>query len=107
MSLASFAFGFASLVTLIPLAAYAAAPDYPVRPIRFIVAQPPGGQNDLQARAIAQKLFERWGQQVIVDNRGGAGGMIGFQIAARAVADGYTLAMGSISTLAVIPAMNP
>ena len=56
---------------------------YPTKPIRFIVAQPPGGQNDLQARAIAQKLSERWGQQVIVDNRGGAGGMIGFQIAAR------------------------
>jgi tripartite-type tricarboxylate transporter receptor subunit TctC len=80
---------------------------YPTKPIRFIVAQPPGGQNDLQARAIAQKLSARWEQQVIVDNRAGAGGMIGFQIAARAAPDGYTLAMGSISTLAVIPAMTP
>jgi len=82
------------------------APDYPTKPIRFIVAQPPGGQNDLQARAIALKLTERWGQQVIVDNRGGAGGLIGFEIAARAAPDGYTLAMGSISTLAVIPNMH-
>jgi tripartite-type tricarboxylate transporter receptor subunit TctC len=85
----------------------AAAPDYPAKPIRFIVAQPPGGQNDLQARAITQKLSERWGQQVVIDNRGGAGGMIGFEIAARAAPDGYTLAMGSISTLAVIPNLNP
>ena len=85
----------------------AAAPDYPTKPIRFIVAQPPGGQNDLQARAITQKLSERWGQQVVIDNRGGAGGMIGFEIAARAAPDGYTLAMGSISTLAVIPNLNP
>ena len=101
-------------LALIPVTANAAgidgndakfAPNYPSKPIRFIVAQPPGGQNDLQARAIAQKLSERWSQQVVVDNRGGAGGMIGFQIAARAVADGYTLAMGSISTLAVIPSM--
>ena len=83
------------------------APDYPIKPIRFIVAQPPGGQNDLQARALLQKLSERWGQQVVVDNRGGAGGMIGFEIAARAVPDGYTLAMGSISTLAVIPNLDP
>ena len=85
----------------------AAVPDYPTKPLRFIVAQPPGGQNDLQARAITQKLAERWGQQVVVDNRGGAGGMIGFEIAARAAPDGYTLAMGSISTLAVIPNLNP
>ena len=112
MSLFYFTLGVASLVALIPVAAGAAgiqgdALTYPTKPIRFIVAQPPGGQNDLQARAIAQKLSERWGQQVIVDNRGGAGGMIGFQIAARAAPDGYTLAMGSISTLAVIPSMTP
>jgi tripartite-type tricarboxylate transporter receptor subunit TctC len=108
VSLPYITLGAASLVAVSPIAAGAAsAPDYPTKPIRFIVAQPPGGQNDLQARAIAQKLSERWGQQVIVDNRGGAGGMIGFQIAARAAPDGYTLAMGSISTLAVIPNMTP
>ena len=85
----------------------AAASDYPAKPIRFIVAQPPGGQNDLQARALMQKLSERWGQQVVIDNRSGAGGKIGFEIAARAASDGYTLAMGSISTLAVIPNLDP
>ena len=85
----------------------AAASDYPTKPIRFIVAQPPGGQNDLQARALMQKLSERWGQQVVIDNRSGAGGKIGFEIAARAASDGYTLAMGSISTLAVIPNLDP
>lgn len=98
----------AALFAVSPVAFGAAqAPDYPTKPIRFIVAQPPGGQNDLQARAITQKLSERWGQQVVIDNRGGAGGMIGFEIAARAAPDGYTLAMGSISTLAVIPNLNP
>ena len=98
----------AALFAVSPVAfGAAAAPDYPTKPIRFIVAQPPGGQNDLQARAITQKLSERWGQQVVIDNRGGAGGMIGFEIAARAAPDGYTLAMGSISTLAVIPNLNP
>ena len=101
--------GFAAALFAVSPGAFgaAAALDYPTKPIRFIVAQPPGGQNDLQARAITQKLSERWGQQVVIDNRGGAGGMIGFEIAARAAPDGYTLAMGSISTLAVSPNLNP
>jgi len=85
--------------------AQAQAQPWPAKPIRFIVAQPPGGQNDVQARLIGLKLTELWGQQVVFDNRPGAGGAIGFEIAAQAPNDGYTLAMGSISTLAVIPAM--
>ncbi len=81
------------------------AQTWPAKPIRFIIAQPPGGQNDVQARIIGLKLTELWGQPVVFDNRPGAGGAIGFEIAAQAPNDGYTLAMGSISTLAVIPAM--
>lgn len=94
-----------AFVTLGNLAAIAHAQPWPAKPIRFIIAQPPGGQNDVQARIIGLKLTELWGQPVVFDNRPGAGGAIGFEIAAQAPNDGYTIAMGSISTLAVIPAM--
>ena len=74
-----------------------AAPDYPVKPIRLIVPFAPGGGTDITARTIAQKLSERWGQQVVVDNRPGANGTIGLDLAAHAPADGYTLTMISAS----------
>jgi tripartite-type tricarboxylate transporter receptor subunit TctC len=80
---------------------------YPVKPIRLIVAFPPGGSTDIIARLVAQRLSERLGQQVIVDNRGGAGGTIGTEIAARAGADGYTLTMGTTSTHVIAPAAYP
>jgi len=86
-------------------AAPAAAQSWPVKPIRFIIAQAPGGQNDVQARLIGQKLAEALGQPMVYDNRAGAGGQIGFELLAQTPADGYTIAMGSISTLAVIPMM--
>jgi tripartite-type tricarboxylate transporter receptor subunit TctC len=73
----------------------AQAQDYPNKPIRMIVAFPPGGGSDITARIVAQKLTERWKQQVIVDNRSGANGNIGTEIASRAPPDGYTLLMGS------------
>jgi tripartite-type tricarboxylate transporter receptor subunit TctC len=94
-----------AVLVLATCAIPALAQTWPVKPIRFIIAQPPGGQNDVQARIIGLKLTELWGQPVVFDNRAGAGGAIGFEIAAQAPNDGYTLAMGSISTLAVIPAM--
>ena len=78
----------------------AQAPDasrFPSKPIRLIVPFPPGGSNDILGRFIAQKLTERTGQQTIVDNRAGADGMIGTELAARAPADGHTLLMISIS----------
>ena len=87
------------------LAAPAGAQSWPVKPIRFIIAQAPGGQNDVQARLIGQKLAEALGQPMVYDNRAGAGGQIGFELLAQTPADGYTIAMGSISTLAVIPMM--
>ena len=70
---------------------------FPTKPIRLIVPFPPGGSNDILGRFIAQKLTERLGQQTIVDNRAGADGMIGTELASRAPADGHTLLMISIS----------
>ena len=85
----------------------AQAPDnYPVRPIRFIIPFPPGGGNDILGRAFAEKMAERMGQQWVIDNRGGASTIIGAEMAARAPADGYTLLLGTNSTLAVVPALK-
>jgi tripartite-type tricarboxylate transporter receptor subunit TctC len=88
-------------VAIACMAAAAAVPaqeKYPTKPIRLIVAFPPGGSTDIIARVVGQRLGERLGQQVVIDNRGGAGGTIGTEIAARANPDGYTLTMGTTST---------
>src|ERR1700712_2891444 len=82
-------------VCAIAFAASAAAQQYPSQPVRMIVPFAPGGNTDIIARAFTQKWSELLGQQVIVDNRGGAGGTIGTEAAARAPADGYTLLMVS------------
>lgn len=74
---------------------------YPSKSIRMVVPFPPGGPTDLVARLIGQKLTERWGQQVIVENRAGAGGTIGAEFVARSAPDGYTLVMGSTANMAV------
>jgi len=79
------------------------AQTYPTKPIRLIVPYPPGGGNDTLARLFGARLTEAWGQQVVVDNRPGAGTIIGTQIAARAVPDGYTLLLSSIATHAIAP----
>ncbi|MBM3341888.1 MAG: tripartite tricarboxylate transporter substrate binding protein [Betaproteobacteria bacterium] len=84
----------------------AQAQSYPNRPLRLIVPFPPGGGNDILARAVGQRLAESINQQVIVDNRGGAGGMVGGQIAATAAPDGYTLFLGSLGSLAHNPALR-
>ncbi len=85
----------------------ATAQDYPARPIRIIVPFTPGAGTDIVARAIAQSLNEAWKQSVVVDNRPGAGGTIAGELVARASADGYTLMLGNVSTLAIAPALNP
>lgn len=85
------------LVLLLALMAGAAAQDYPARPIRMIIPFPPGGGSDVTGRVIANALGERLGRQVIVDNRAGAGGVIGSEIAANASKDGYTLLMVSLA----------
>ena len=73
------------------------AQTYPEKPIRFIVPFAPGGTNDIVARMVAVKLTEAWGQPVVIDNRGGAGGVIGADLAAKSVPDGYTLLMANVN----------
>ncbi|HET9404356.1 MAG TPA: tripartite tricarboxylate transporter substrate binding protein [Burkholderiales bacterium] len=90
---------FGTLLAVLPLAAFAQA-DYPNRPIRIIVAFPPGASTDIVARLVGAKLSEAWGQNVVIENRPGAGGNIGSQTAKRANPDGYTLMMNS-SAIAV------
>jgi tripartite-type tricarboxylate transporter receptor subunit TctC len=80
---------------------------YPTKPIRLIVAFPAAGSTDIIARLVGQRLSDRLGQQVIIDNRGGAGGTIGTEIAARSAPDGYTLTMGTTSTHVIAPAAYP
>ena len=82
---------------LLALSVPAAAQDYPTKPIRLIIPFPPGGSNDVVGRMIALQLGERLGRQVIVDNRGGAGGIIGTEAASKAAPDGYTLLIISIA----------
>lgn len=94
-------------LTLLPGTGTAIAQtNYPDRPIRLIVPYPPGGPTDLIGRVTAELLAKRLGQQVIVDNRGGAATVIGTEIAAHAPADGYTLLLATITTLAVTPALQ-
>ena len=80
-----------------------AARDYPNRPIRYILPNGPGSNADIFTRILAQKLSEVFGQQVVVDSRPGAGGMLGIDIAAKSAPDGYTIARGNLPALAVAP----
>jgi tripartite-type tricarboxylate transporter receptor subunit TctC len=90
--------GWAVLNT-VPGVAFAQAQTYPTKPIRFIAPFPPGGTSDIIARVSAQKLTEALGKQVLVDNRGGASGTIGYEMAAKAAPDGYTLLLCSMGGL--------
>ncbi|MBM3341574.1 MAG: tripartite tricarboxylate transporter substrate binding protein [Betaproteobacteria bacterium] len=87
-------------------AGYAHAQQYPARPLRMIVPYPPGGAVDFTARLLAQRLGESLGQAVVIDNRGGGGGVIAADLAARAQADGYTLFFGTPASLCVAPAIQ-
>lgn len=92
-------------LALTPAAVFAQA--YPAKPIRLIVPFPAGGATDILARALSQKLGEKIGQTVVVENRPGAGGTIGADAASKSVADGYTLLLATSSTHSIGPAINP
>lgn len=89
------------LLALLVIPLCAQGQEFPTRPVRFIAPFPPGSGVDVVARLIGQKLTESWREQVIVDNRPGAAGIIGTEIAAKATPDGYTLLMGNLATHAV------
>jgi len=89
----------------VSLAGPALAQDYPNKTIKMIVPYPPGGPTDVQARVVAQKLGELLGQSVVVENRGGAGGMLGSKVVATSAPDGYTLLMGASGPQALGPLM--
>ncbi len=82
-------------------APHAAAQSYPNRTVTMIVPFPPGGGTDVGARLIAQRLTAKWGQSVVVENRGGAAGIVGMEAAAKAKPDGYTFIMGNVGTIAI------
>ena len=92
-------------VVMASLSTPAAAQAYPVKPVRLVLPYPPGGGSDTIGRPLAQKLSESLGQQVVVENRGGANGNIGMEHAARAAPDGYTLVFALTAQLAVNPAL--
>lgn len=91
-------------LTLAALCSAALAQPYPAKAVRMVVGYPPGGPTDVLARIVAQKLTESWNQQVLVDNRPGASGMIGAELTVRAAPDGYTLLMVPV-TFAVTPSL--
>ena len=97
----------ATVIAFNSTAAMAAQQTFPSRPIRLIVGFAPGGNTDTVGRLVGQKLGERLGTQVVIDNRGGAGGTIGTEMAARANPDGHTLTMGTTTTHAIAVAAYP
>ena len=95
----------AALCAAAPFLPEVAAQGWPVKPLRIIVPFAPGGSTDIVARALGARVAESLGQSVQVDNRAGAGGNLGAELAARAAPDGYTLFMGHVGTLAINPAL--
>ena len=92
---------------VLPLAGPATAQDFPARPIRIVVPFAPGGGNDVFARHLASRMSEVLKQQVMVENKAGAGGTIGSDIVAKSAPDGYTLLLGHTGTLAINPSLYP
>ena len=97
---------FAGLLLLAFGIAAACAQDYPNRPIKLVVPWPPGQATDITARIVAEKLSPVLGQPVVVDNRAGAGGVVGTEWASKAPADGYTLLMGSSGPITIAPSVQ-
>ncbi|HZN23683.1 MAG TPA: tripartite tricarboxylate transporter substrate binding protein [Burkholderiales bacterium] len=84
-----------------------AADAYPTKPVRFVVTFPPGGPTDTIVRLIGQRLTDLWGHPMILDNRGGAGGIVGTEIVARAAPDGYSFLVGTAGGMTINPALQP
>lgn len=97
----------AGLLATIWVAAAVAADSYPSRPVRMVVPFAPGGASDFVGRLVQPRLAQELGQQIVIDNRAGASGNIGVEVAARASADGYTLLLGNIGTMAINPSIFP
>ena len=95
-----------ALAGLALLTCVAGADDYPTRPVTLIVPFPPGGSTTVMARNVADKMSAALGQQIVVDNRGGAGGTLGTRSVAKAAPDGYTILLSYTATMAIAPAMN-
>jgi tripartite-type tricarboxylate transporter receptor subunit TctC len=95
------------LTTFLAFAGSAAAQPFPTKPIRMIVPYPPGGGTDGLARVLAERMSERLGQRVVIENMGGAGGTIGSAATAKAAPDGYTIMMGTLATHSIAPALYP
>ncbi len=103
MRIAVFAIVAAALA--FPQAGLVCAQDYPVRPLRIVAPYPPGGGVDFIARILGQKMAEQWGQPAVVENRSGASGIIGMEIAARATPDGHTLLVSEVGALSINPSV--
>ena len=99
-------YGLMAAAAMLVAALPAAAQNYPLKTVRLIVPFPPGGSTETLARLLGVRLSEVWGQQVIIDNRPGAGGIIGTELGAKAPPDGYTLLMGSGAPLTIIPGLH-
>jgi tripartite-type tricarboxylate transporter receptor subunit TctC len=93
--------------SLAAASALATAQGFPAKPVRLVLPYPPGGGSDLIARPLAQKMTENIGQQVVVENRGGAGGNIGMEHVAKSLPDGYTIGLGLTAQFAVNPSLYP
>jgi len=97
----------AAVLTWAALSGGAIAQDYPTRPITLIVPFPPGGSTTIVARIVAEKMSDALGQQIVIDNRAGAGGTLGTRSAARSAPDGYTIALAYTATVAIGPSLYP
>ena len=96
---------FAAIGLALP--AIAAESPFPNRPVRMLIPYPAGGGLDLPGRAVAQKFLDSTGQQMVIDNRGGAGGLIAGEIVAKATPDGYTLFLASNGQISIAPTLYP
>jgi tripartite-type tricarboxylate transporter receptor subunit TctC len=101
-----FRFVATCVALLLAVPGFVAAQAYPSKPLRIIIPFPPGGATDIGGRYISQKLGEAFGQQVVPDNRGGANGTIGLELAAKAPPDGHTLVVGQTGNLAISPGLT-